>query len=220
MFIPVSQAVADLTRLEQYKVPYRVINNFVPSDIETRYDDDDARLAQLPPQDYLLFVGDIRRDKGVDVLFQAYADLQNAPPLVLIGKTISDLTVSAPPNTLNLQSWPHTAVMSAWRRCTLGLVPSITPDTCPLVATEAMAMGHPVIGSRIGGLTSLIVDGETGFLVPPGDVRALKEATQCLLDDPARRERMGIQARQHVKKFYAREIVPCVEQVYEELVAR
>ncbi|GAC1364688.1 MAG: glycosyltransferase family 4 protein [Ktedonobacteraceae bacterium] len=220
MFIPVSGAVAAHTQLAHHKAPYRVIHNFVPSNVDTLYDDSDPRLSQLPQEDYLLFVGDVRRDKGVDVLFQAYAGIQHAPPLALIGKMGSDLTVSAPPNSVNLQSWPHKAVMSALRRSSLVIVPSVCADACPTVAIEAMAMGRPIIGSRIGGLTDIVADGETGLLVPPGDVGALRAAIQSLLDDPVRRRRMGIMAKKRVEKFYASRVVTDIEQVYQELLAK
>ncbi len=220
MFLPVSRAVAEFTRLEQYGAPFQVISNFVPSNVDTLYDDDDERLSQLPPQDYSLFVGDVRRDKGVDVLFEAYAGIEGAAPLVLIGKMGSDLTVSAPVNSLNLQSWPHKAVMSAMRRCSVALVPSVCADACPTVAIEAMAMGRPIVGSRIGGLKDIVIDGESGFLVTPGDARALREAIQTLLDDPVRRKRMGAMAKKCVEKFYASTIVPNIEQVYQDLIVK
>lgn len=220
MFLPVSRSVAELTQLAKYNTPYRVIHNFVPSNVATLYDDTDPHLSQLPQQEYSLFVGDVRRDKGIDVLFQAYAGVEGAAPLVLIGKMGADLTVSAPANSLNLQSWPHKAVMSAMRRCSIALVPSICADACPTVAIEAMAMGRPVVGSRIGGLTDIVVDGETGFLVPPGDFRALREAIQTLLNDPAKREYMGAMAKKRVEKFYASAVVPDIEEVYEELLSK
>ena len=81
-----------------------------------------------------------------------------------------------------------------------------------------MAFGKPVVASRVGGLPDIVSDGETGLLVPPGDVHALREAIQSLLDDPARRERMGAMAKQRAIKFQAREVVPCIEQVYQEVL--
>jgi glycosyltransferase involved in cell wall biosynthesis len=83
---------------------------------------------------------------------------------------------------------------------------------------EAMAMGRPVIASRIGGLCDIVVDGETGFLVPPGDPLALQKAMQCLLDDPVRREHMGAMAKQRVVEFQAKTVVPRIEQVYSEVL--
>ena len=80
-------------------------------------------------------------------------------------------------------------------------------------------MGRPIIGSRIGGLVDIVVDGETGLLVQPGDAMALRAAIQSLLDDPLRREHMGAMAKKRVEKFYASTIVPDIEQVYQELLA-
>jgi L-malate glycosyltransferase len=79
-------------------------------------------------------------------------------------------------------------------------------------------MGKPVIASRIGGLTDIVVDGETGYLVPPGDPQALRKAIQCLLDNPALREHMGNMAKQRIVEFQAKAVVPRIEQVYHELL--
>ena len=79
-------------------------------------------------------------------------------------------------------------------------------------------MGKPVIASRIGGLSDIIINGETGFLVPPGEPHALREAIQYLLDDPMRRERMGNMAKQRVVEFQAKAVVSRIEQVYHELL--
>ncbi len=79
-------------------------------------------------------------------------------------------------------------------------------------------MGKPVIATRSGGLSDIVVDGETGFLVPPGDPYELRKAIQCLLADPARRERMGNMAKQRVVEFQAKAVVSRIEQVYHELL--
>jgi glycosyltransferase involved in cell wall biosynthesis len=218
MFLPVSQAVADGTRMAAYHVPYRVIPNFVPDNISLLRNDDHALLGQLPRGDFLLFVGDVRRDKGVEVLLRAYARTGTRIPLVLIGRIGSDISPEFPPNVMALQGWPHEAVMSAWGRCMIALAPSVWPDPCPTVAMEAMAMGRPVIASRTGGLSDIVADGETGILVPPGDIEALSAAIQTLLADPARGRRMGMAAKQRVAAFEAKTVVPRIEQVYQEIL--
>jgi glycosyltransferase involved in cell wall biosynthesis len=218
MFLPVSQAVAEGTRMTKYGVPYRVIPNFVPDNVSMLRNDEDSLLTHLPREDFLLFVGDVRRDKGVEVLLRAYARTGSRVPLVLIGRPGNDISLDFPPNVLALQGWPHEAVMSAWGRCTIGLAPSIWPDPCPTVTMEAMSMGRPVIASRIGGLSDIVVDGETGLLVPPGDDEALSEAIQTLLTDPDRRSRMGKMAKQRVVEFEAKTVVPRIEQVYQDIV--
>jgi glycosyltransferase involved in cell wall biosynthesis len=65
---------------------------------------------------------------------------------------------------------------------------------------EAMAMGRTVVCSRTTGQTDVIVDGETGMYVPPGDPAALRRAIIALLDDPERARRMGEAARRHVEQ--------------------
>lgn len=218
MFLPVSRAVVEGTRLDNHGVPYRVIPNFIPDHTDIACDDANPFLVQLPKEDFLLFVGDVMSDKGADTLLQAYTEMNTQVPLVLIGKPVESFAENLPPNVQLVGSWPHDAVMGALGRCSIALMPSICPDACPTVAMEAMMMGQPIIASRIGGLPDIVIDGETGFLVPPGDPQALREAVQCLLDDPVRRERMGTMAKQRVVAFQAKTVVPRIEQVYHEVL--
>jgi len=218
MFFTVSYATAAGNDLVAHDLPFQVIPNFVPDDLGAPRDVSDPRLAQLPDDDFLLFVGDITRDKGVDALLHAYANLTNAPPLVLIGRRCADTAAELPRDVLMLGSWPHDTVMEAWRRSSIALVPSIVPETFGIVAIEAMAMGKPVIASRIGGLPELVDDGTTGLLVAPGDPMALQIAIARLLATPALLEQMGHAARQKVSAFRASTVVPRVEEAYREVI--
>ena len=215
MFLPVSQAIAEATQLDKQKAPYQIIPNFIPNTVDASSGDAAPLLAQLPEGDYLLFVGDIVPDKGAEVLLRAYTEMRSHVPLVIIGRPASRFSMTIPPNTLVLQNWPHAAVMDAWSRCTIALMPSIVLDACPTVTMEAMAMGRPVIASRIGGIPDIVVDGQTGLLVTPGDYCALQEAIQRLLGNQELRERMGAMAKQKVAAFQARTVVPRIEQVYQ-----
>ncbi len=217
MFIAVSQTAAIGNELIGSGLPFRVIPNFVPNSL-TGPADDDAYTAQLPAGDFLLFVGDLSRLKGIEVLLRAYAGLPDAPPLVLIGKDARDTPPEWPRNVKVLKNWPNEAVMTAWRRCLVALVPSILPEPFGIVAIEAMACGRPVIASRIGGLAELLIDGETGVLVPPADPVALRQALQRLLADPAERKRMGQAARLVATRLHANVVVPRIERIYAELV--
>jgi glycosyltransferase involved in cell wall biosynthesis len=221
MFVPVSHAVAQDNRLLGGKLPVEVIPNFVPDDVGALHDEPHPNLAQLPAGDFMLFVGAFGRYKGLDVLVRAYAELHAAPPLVIIGYQTTEYpvqTVELPANVIVLQDWPHEAVMQAWQRCILGLVPSVWSDPCPTVAMEAMAVGRPLIASRMGGLTDLVVDGETGLLVPPDDHVALRQAMERLLTDPALRARMGEASQRKVVEFQASAVVQRIEQVYRRLL--
>ncbi len=111
-------------------------------------------LAQLPSEDYLLFVGALGYAKGVDVLLRAYSGLTNAPPLVLIGYRTPDWPLQSlklSNNVTVLHDWPNYAIMEAWRRCSIALVPSIMPEPFGIVVLEAMKMAKPIIASRTGG---------------------------------------------------------------------
>ena len=220
MFLPVSQAVADGTQLATRHVSYKVIPNFVPDNVGDEANDSSPLLAQLPQGDFMLFVGDVKRDKGVGILLQAYAQMANPIPLVIIGRICNDVSVPIPPNVLIIPGLPHDAIMAAWKRCTFAIAPSIWHDPCPTVAMEAMAMGRPVIATRMGGLADIVKDGETGLLVPPNDVESLRIAMQTLLADTERRTTMGVMAKHRVKEFQAKSVVTRIEHVYQEVTAR
>jgi len=102
----------------------------------------------------------------------------------------------------------------------LFLLPS-EQESFGLTALEAMNCGVPVVGAAVGGLPEVIVDGETGFLRPVGDVAGMAEAAIGLLGDPARLERFRVQARERaVRTFDAERIIPKYEAFYEEILER
>lgn len=223
MFIPVSAAVATGNGLTAASSRCRIIPNFIPDDVDESHDDAAEYRAQLPPDGYLLFVGSLTRQKGIEALLQAYsglttAGLSGAPNLVLVGYTLPETPTTFPPGVVVLKNWPHTAVMTAWRHSLAGIVPSIWPDPCPTVAMEAMATGKPVIASRIGGLPDIVADGDTGILVPPDDPDALRAAMARLIADPALATRMGAAGRERVTGFHASTVVGQIESVYEEVL--
>jgi glycosyltransferase involved in cell wall biosynthesis len=180
---------------------------------------DDARLDDLPRGDFVLFVGDATRDKGVDALLHAYSRLSTPTPLVLIGRNSFDASASAP-WLRALGPWPHELVMEAWRRSTVAVVPSILPEAFGLAALEASAVGTPVVASDTGGLPDIIVSGENGLLVPPGDAGALLEALERLLEDASLRERMGQAGQRRARMFAADSVVPRFEDAYKTLLAQ
>jgi glycosyltransferase involved in cell wall biosynthesis len=217
MFVPVSMATAVGNGLVGSSLPFEVIPNFVPDAATTPRADAGTYVDLLPPDGFLLFVGDLRGLKGLDVLLHAYSALKSAPPLVLIGKVWPETPTDLPPNVVVLKDWPNHAVMEAWRRSSLALVPSIWQEPFGMVVIEAMAAGRPVVASRIGGIPDIVVDGETGLLVPPGDSLALRGAIERLLADPSLRERMGQAARHRAVQFTASAVVPRFERLYATL---
>lgn len=218
MYLPISHATAVGNGLPDSGLPYQVIPNFVPDDPGKPEPANEENLACLPGKDYLLFVGDASDDKGVQFLVEAYSGLQDVPPLVIIGRRLPSTPEVFPPNVYFMNRWPHSDVMAAWRRCSIGLVPSIWPEPLGMVALEAMEAGKPLIASRIGGLPDVIVDGETGLLIPPGDVKALQKAILTLTNDMNLRQRMGLAGKRRLDDFRASKILPRIEQVYQMLL--
>lgn len=219
MFVPVSNAVAIGNALPTGKRPFRVIPNFIPDNVGELHDDSSEYRDQLPSDGYLLFVGSLTRQKGIETLLEAYAGLTDAPALALVGYTLPDTPKTFPPGVVVLKNWPHKAVMTAWRHSLAGIVPSIWPDPCPTVAMEAMSTGKPVIATDIGGLPDIVADGETGIVVPPGDADALRAAMARLLDDPALAAQMGAAGRERVQNFHASAVVSQIESLYDEVLA-
>jgi len=90
-----------------------------------------------------------------------------------------------------------------------------------LTPLEGMACGRPVIGSDVGGITFTLVDGETGFLVPPRDPETLASHLHMLLINPALGERMGRAARARVEQeFTWSTVAQRTATLYEMLLGR
>ncbi len=80
--------------------------------------------------------------------------------------------------------------------------PPIAPEGQPWVILEAMAAGLPVIASSVGAVPETVVDGETGFVVSPGDVDAIVGKLDYLISHPKRRREMGRAGRERLLKLY------------------
>ena len=89
----------------------------------------------------------------------------------------------------------------------------------PRVILEAMLMGKPVIASDITGPSELVVDGETGFLVPVGKTEAIAGAILRLIENPASREQMGEKAKERIiKNFPIEKYINDVKTVFAEVL--
>ncbi len=88
------------------------------------------------------------------------------------------------------------------------------------VAVEAMAARRPVVGPARGGIAESVVDGETGYLVPPGDISAFAVATEKLLCDPVLRRDMGQRGRARVEtEFSVEQHVTQMLDLFKEVLA-
>lgn len=98
------------------------------------------------------------------------------------------------------------------------LVQPSRADNLPLAILEAMAAGLPVIGTRVGGIPELVVDGETGLLVEPERPEELAAALDSLAADPVRRAELGRRGRERVREHFSADGVAArTVELYEEL---
>ena len=89
----------------------------------------------------------------------------------------------------------------------------------PLVLLEAMDAGLPVVATRVIGSEEVVVDGETGFLVPSQDAGALAVAIGRLLEDAGLRRRFGAAGRRRFESFFTNErMTAATAAVYDELL--
>jgi glycosyltransferase involved in cell wall biosynthesis len=185
--------------------PVHTLHSFVPDGLyESGWQAE--RPEFLPAEDgYLLYVGQLSRHKGVDVLLDAYRLLASPPPLVLLGTPhpTSPAPESLPANVTIRTSVAHQSVIAAMVRAACVVVPSVGPDSLPMTVSEAQNCGVPVIASAIGGIPEQVLDGQTGWLVPPADERALADRLAGLLANADRARTMGQAGRLHGRRFTA-----------------
>lgn len=217
-YIAVSTALAEGNR-QSIPAPgagITLLPTLVPNGLEALADAT-ARPGFLPPEDgYLMFAGALGPHKGVDVLLEARRRMRHQIQLVLAGTPREDTPAIDDDGVTVALNVPHAQVMAAWKGCSVAVVPSVWNEPLGLVAIEAMLVRRPVVASDVGGLRDTVEHGRTGLRVPPGDPGALAAALDGLLDDPARRQRMGEAGRARALRFEAATSAPGVVAVFED----
>ena len=174
----------------------------------------------------LLYVGRLARIKGVFQLLEAMSTLAGQPwKLVMVGEGEARAELAAAIRSRGLEA--RVAVLGPRPRGQMGryytaadvlVLPSLCPESWGLVGPEAMSFGLPVVAYASGAIPEWLSEGETGRLVPPGDVRALAAAIGGLLADPGLRRRLGAAARRRAQAWSAADHVAAVDAVYAELI--
>jgi glycosyltransferase involved in cell wall biosynthesis len=152
-----------------------------------------ARVGEEAEPPEVLFAGRLAPEKGIRELVQA----ADGMPLVVAGDGPLRGEVPGP-----LGFVPPDRLAQLYARAAVVACPSHR-EGFGVVCAEAMAHGRPVVASAVGGLLDLVVDGETGVLVPPGDVPALRGALQRLLADGELRRRLGAAGRTRVREHFS-----------------
>jgi glycosyltransferase involved in cell wall biosynthesis len=173
-----------------------------------------------------VYVGRLEPHKGVPDLLAAFQRLAAGRPaqLAIVGDgSLQGLAREAErdvPGVRTLGRLADEALLDAYSAADALVLPSLF-EPWGLVVNEAMAAGLPVIASdRVGCAPDLVCAGETGLLFPAGDVDALRNAMQRLMNDHPLRERMRLNGRQLISGWTLENEARIIVSTWETLVSR
>lgn len=172
-------------------------------------------------------VGSLEERKGHRFLLEAFAAVRKSGgsscALVIVGRGQEEPALRALSAKLEVGRWVfflgHREDAAALMRETDCLVVPSLVEGMPFVIMEAMAASKPVIASRIYGIPEIVLEGETGLLVRPGDVETLSSAMRTLCLDPDTAAGMGRRGRRRVsERFSSARMVRETQEVYEQVL--
>jgi glycosyltransferase involved in cell wall biosynthesis len=204
--------------------PTRVISNGI--DLKKFPEVDAQETRNRYPGKIVLSVGRVAQEKNLMFLLEAWPRLQEEAHLIIIGggPLEYDLREHARKTGLKnvhfLGMIPHEElILSGYHRAADVFVMTSMIETQGLALMEAQAAGLVAVGINAGGTKDLLIDGENGFLVEPGDEDGFVEAIRRLLQDDVLRDRMRDATLREIQRHDLRNIAREWEGVYEELLA-
>jgi len=226
--ICVADAVRDYVR-ELRPDPEHVVTVYKGHDLAW-YGDEPADLSEfgIPPGEFVVgTVANYRPRKGIEVLIEATRHLASVAPVrvLLVGSDMDSPKLRRQIDASPMRDRIHVA---GFRRdacaiiaaCDCAVLPSTKREGLPKTVIEAMVYGVPTVVTDTGGSAELVVDGETGFVVPVEDAQELGRAIQYLCEHPAEATAMGSKARARIDNhFNIRQTIAETLAVYEEAIS-
>ena len=213
----------DTLRLFNITTPIRVIYNFIDFDLQKNWEDEDCKRLSLANEDekLLMHVSNFRPVKRVtDVIGIFYGVQQKLKAkLLMVGDGPDREKAEQYARKLGIKDriiflGKSDEVRKIMCLSDLFLLPSET-ESFGLAALEAMAARTPVISSNSGGLPEVNIEGNTGFLLPVGDVDAMAEKAIFILEDENRHEQFKDNAYKNAKRFSIEKILPKYLSAYK-----
>ncbi len=208
--------------------PIEVIPNFIDTD-RYRREGKPCHRSRLADEGerILMHISNFRPVKRVFDLVEVFARVQESVPsrLVLVGDGPERSRAAKRAEELGIMDrvvflGKHQSVEELLACADLFLLPSES-ESFGLAALEAMACGVPVVASRVGGLPEVVAHGETGYLLPVGDVDGMAEASVGILEDEELWARLSRAGRERaVHEFSGEKIVPRYEALYKEVLGK
>lgn len=178
---------------------------------------------------YILFVGRLAPQKGVDLLLRAFEVLLRRCPegrLFIVGDGDLELYFQRVthylgfPHRVSFVNWQTgPALVELYQKAQFVVMPSYY-EPFGIVALEAMACGRPIVASRVGGLEEIIQDGVQGYLTPSGDHLQLARRMADLMLHPERRRRMGQAGRERAAQFSWGKVGEATMSLYQSLAGQ
>ncbi len=166
---------------------------------------------------YFLFVGRLTHDKGIDVLLQAWTEHAVPAPLHIAGDgPLVDMVVQAARENRSVRylgRLPRRDILAQMHGAIALVFPSVWYEGFPVTIAEASACGLPTIASRLGAMSEIVKDGETGLLFEPFDATDLAAKATAVWEDLEQNRMMAAEAR----RFYERELTG--EHHHRQLIA-
>lgn len=184
----------------------RVIPNGLDTDSFAPRNSNDLRQAFDIPADaqVILFLADSvqNKRKGLQFLLDAISSLGDTSQLFFVSVGSGAFEISTSVQHIQIGRVEDDRMLSMiYSLADVFVIPSIQ-DNLPNTVLESMACGTPVVGFNIGGIPDMVKDGQTGFVVPPGDVAAMKVAIELVLGDTELRNTMSHQCRDLAVREY------------------
>ena len=171
---------------------------------------DGARFQPPGERGRMLFVGQVIRGKGLDLLLAAAARLKGEWSLDVVGegrqlgesrKLAAELGIA---DRVSFAGWIPNAELDDWyRRASFTVVPSRWPEPFGMIGLESMARGRPVLAFDSGGIRDWLAHQVSGLLVRRGDVAALTHGLQQALSSPGLVRRLGYEAARHCRRRFS-----------------
>jgi glycosyltransferase involved in cell wall biosynthesis len=171
------------------------------------------------------FVGWLLPIKGPEYLLKSMEYVWQEYPetaLVFVGKGDLDLDLRAQAGQVSANG---RVKFLGWRDDINEIMPVFDMLVLPSlnegmgrVLVEAMASGKPIVASNVGGIPDLVRHGETGYLVPPADEKALADNIKKLLADPGNAWEMGQQGKKHCQQFSLEAMIEKLDDLYSDLI--
>ena len=171
----------------------------------------------------ITYIGTLGKHKGVDTLIKAFKEIEGETlRLHIIGKGYDEeefRELSHEDNRIVFHGFVNNSdILDYYKMTNVLVIPSICYDNSPLVIYESFSTGTPVIGSNIGGIPELVMDGYNGLLFEAGNVDSLKEKLVKVINDKELLKKFEENSYESLPKNSMDEMVKRIIEEYEKVV--